>query len=92
MSGARYGEYQVGDLLALDAHRWFGKHDILGGVVAEERPAASHHHWYQINHHLIEQAEVQALPGDVARADEHGLVTGNSLCLIHRSLNPIGHE
>jgi hypothetical protein len=49
----------VGDPVALDADRRVAEQHLLGGEVAEEGAIAlTHHDRYQVDGHLVEQAEV----------------------------------
>ena len=58
--------------------------DVLDGERPEVRPALAHHHRDQVDGHLIEQSQLQALAGDRAGRDAHGSIARDGLRLVDR--------
>ena len=70
VGSARNREHEVGDAVALDACRRVAEHDVFGGELAEEGPVSlAHHHRHQVDGHLVQQPQFQALPGDGPSGD-----------------------
>ena len=64
VGSARNREHEVGDAVALDACRRVAEHDVFGGELAEEGAVSlAHHHRHQVDGHLVQQPQFQALPG-----------------------------
>ena len=60
--------------------------------VPEKRASRPHHHRHQVDRDLVEQPELQALPGHRARGDRHHAVPGDLLRPRDRRLDPAGDK
>jgi len=56
------------------------------------RPSNAHNHGHQVDSHLVEQPQIQALPGDDAAGDCDDTVAGELLSPRDRRLHPDGDE
>jgi len=55
----------MGDPVALDANRRVAEQDILSRELAEEGSVAlPHQHRHQVDGHLVQEPQLQTLPGD----------------------------
>src|SRR3954462_10570178 len=70
VGSAQDREHEVGDPVAGDAERRVAEQDVLRGELAEEGPVARAHHLrHQVDGHLVQQPQLQALPGDGSPGD-----------------------
>jgi hypothetical protein len=51
-----------------------------------------HHDWHQVDGYLVEQPQIQALPGNRASSDRDDTVTGEILRSCDRSLHAVDNE
>ena len=79
---APHREHQVGDPVTLDAERGVAERHVLQRELAEERTALPHHDRYQVDGHLVEQPEFQALPSDGSGRDRDRTVARESRRLV----------
>src|SRR5215208_2992727 len=95
-AGARhsspYWENEVRDLVALDAHSRVAEQDIVTIELAEEWSAVAHDDGYEVDSHLVEQAEFEALSSNDPARHGNVPVSCNRLGLVDGSLHPIGDE
>jgi len=82
----------VGDSIPLDADRRVAQRDIVQRQLTEVVTALPHDHWHQVDGDRVEQAELEALPGDGAGRHGHGALVGDGLRLRDRGLHPVGDE
>ncbi len=76
----------MGDLVALNAACRVAQQDVPGRELAEEGPVAlAHHDRHQVDGHLVEQPQLEALPGDGASGDRDDAVSGELLCSCDRA-------
>lgn len=93
MASALYWEHEVGDAVALNADRWVAEQHVVGRELAEERAVAlAHHDRDEVDGHLIEQTEAQALPGDGASGDRDDAVARERLRMSDGGRDSLGHE
>jgi DNA invertase Pin-like site-specific DNA recombinase len=86
-------EHEMGDPVALDADRRVAEQDVFRGEFAEEGSVSrAHHHRHQVDGHLVQQPEVQALPGDGSPGDGDDRIAGEFLGPCDRGLHPVGDE
>src|SRR5881275_2084652 len=67
---AHHWEHEMGDVVALNADRWVAEQHVVSRELAEEGAVAlAHHDRDEVHGYLVEQPQVQALPGDGATGD-----------------------
>ena len=82
----------MGDLLALDAHRRVAEQNIIDGEPAEEWAPFAHDDRNEVDRHLVEQPELEALSSDGAGGDGNGAIAGDRSGLFDSGLHPVGDE
>ena len=72
----------MGDTVALNADRWVAEQHVVSRELAEEGAVAlAHHDRDEVDGHLVEQPQVQALLGDGATGDRDDAVASERLCM-----------
>src|SRR6266496_3532592 len=90
---AHYWEHEMGDAVALNADRWVAEQHVVSRELAEEGAVAlAHHDRDEVDGHLVEQPEVQALPGDGASGDRDDAVASEHLRTGDCGRYTVGHE
>src|SRR5260370_35291771 len=90
---AHHWEHEVGDAVALNADRWVAEQHVVSRELAEEGAVAlAHHDRDEVDGHLVEQTQVQALPGDGATGDRDDAVASERLCMSDCGRYTVGHE
>src|SRR6266542_6385154 len=90
---AHYWEHEVGDAVALNADRWVAEQHVVSRELAEEGAVAlAHHDRDEVDGYLVEQPQVQALPGDGATGDRDVAVASERLCMSGCGRYTVGHE
>ena len=78
------------DPVALHEDRRVTQQDVVGRQRAEEGPVSrAHHDGDQVDGHLVEQPQVQALPGDGTPGDRDDTVAGELLGSCDRGLDSV---
>src|SRR5881227_738781 len=84
---------EMGDAVALNADRWVAEQHLVSREVAEEGAVAlAHHDWDEVDGHLVEQPQFEALSGDGATGDRNDAVASERLCMSDCGGYPVGHE
>src|SRR5260370_24980661 len=79
---AHHWEYEMGDAVALNADRWVAEQHVVSRELAEEGAVPpAHHDRDEVDGHLVDQPQVQALPGARATRDRDDAVASERMCI-----------